>query len=197
MKSLIIILSAGLTFGLISCNDDSDTSRSDADSTAATASAPAAETTTPATNDVATAEVEVPATTKTTFETKYPKATNVKWRRYQRPEGVTVDNSDWNSKLDSNDYEVAFTFNDVDYFAWYDDGTWLRSRTTVKDPNGLPAAINSTIKKEFPGFEVVEVDKEEYGKNDHLYEVELKKGDEKYKAHFTENGKMTKKQPKK
>ena len=41
----------------------------------------------------------------------------------------------------------------------------------------------------------MEVDKEEFGEGN-LYEVELKKGEEKFKAHFTPDGKMTKKQKK-
>ena len=187
-----MLLAAGLTLGFLACNDDADTADSTTtDSTSTTISSD--NTGTPGTTS---GTIEVPAATRTTFETKYPKASNVQWRQYKRAEGETPEASDWNYDLDSSDYEVSFRFNDMDYMAWYNDGKWLRASTRVNDVASLPAKVNDVIKKEYPGFQVVEVDKEEYGEG-HQYEVELKKDTAKWKIHITPNGNITKRQPKK
>lgn len=191
MKTFFIILSAGMTLSFMSCGDDAGTTiASDTDTTentTTTASQPA---------DGSVVDANIPTTTRTTFETKYPNASNVKWRKYQREQGEEVDQTDWNYKLDTSDYEVSFRFNDVDYMAWYDDNNWVRSATKLSDHATLPAAVTNAIKTEFPGFSIYEVDKEDRS-DGVLYEIELKKGEEKWKAHFTPEGKVTKKKKKK
>ena len=191
MKRLSILLAAGLSLGMLACNDDADTADSTTDSTST-----AIATDNTGTAGTASGTIEVPAATRTTFETKYPQASNVQWRRYSRATGDNPQPSDWNYNLDSSDYEVSFRFNDMDYMAWYNDGNWLRSSTRVSDVASLPGKINDVIKKEYPGFTVVEVDKEEYG-DGHQYEVELKKDTANWKIHITPNGHITKRQPKK
>lgn len=186
-------MAAGLSLAIFSCNDDADTAADSTKNDSASSTIAADNTGTPGTES---GTIEVPTTTRTTFETKYPNATNVQWRRYRRAEGETPQASDWNYKLDTSDYEVSFRFNDMDYMAWYDDGNWLRSSQRVSDVASLPGKINEVIKKEFPGFQIVEVDKEEYG-DGHQYEVELKSDTANWKIHITPNGHITKRQPKK
>ena len=188
MKTFIIILSAGMTLSFMSCGDGSRTIASDADTTTNSR----VTTTEPIDAGVA----DIPTNTRTTFETKYPNASNVKWRRYQPMTGEEVDQTDWNYKLDTSDYEVSFRFNDIDYIAWYDDGAWIRSVTKVSDHASLPSAVTNAIKTEFPGYSIYDVDKEDRS-DGVLYEIELKKGEEKWKAHFTPDGKVTKKKQKK
>ena len=192
MKTFIWILSAGMTLSFLSCGDgDGKTIASDSDTSTNVS------TTTPQPSDNGSdVDASVPATARTTFETKYPKASNVKWRKYQRQQGEEVEQADWNAKLDTSDYEVSFRFNDVDYMAWYDDGNWIRTATKVSDHASLPAAVTDAIKKEFAGFSIYDVDKEEHS-DGVLYEIELKKGEEKWKAHFTPEGKVTKRVKKK
>ena len=192
MKKLSMFLAAGLSLGILACNDDADT----ADSSTADSTNSAIATDNTGTAGTASGTIDVPEGTRTTFETKYPQASNVQWRRYRRAEGENPQSSDWNYNLDTSDYEVSFRFNDMDYMAWYNDGNWLRSSTRVSDVASLPGKINDVIKKEYPGFTVVEVDKEEYG-DGHQYEVELKKDTTNWKIHITPNGHITKRQPKK
>lgn len=183
MKSkLMMLFAAGLTFGIISCNDANTASEADKDKDKTA-------TVTPADNS---ATVEVPAPTRTSFEAKYPNASNVKWSHYT-PEAdkSTMEASDWNYNLDANDYYVTFDWDGVPYYAWYDDGNWIRATTPIKDHSKLPAAVNDAIRSKFAGYEITEVDRE-HDKDRTTYEVDLKKGDDKLKVHFDENGKVVK-----
>ncbi|MGB8190586.1 MAG: PepSY-like domain-containing protein [Chitinophagaceae bacterium] len=185
MKSKIMMLFAGLSFGIISCNDNAGTTDADKDSATITTT-----TTTP--DAVATNTVDVPAATRTSFETKYPNASNVRWNRYTpATDRTAMDASDWNYNLDTNDYEVMFNWDGADYYAWYDDGNWIRASTRVADNSKLPAAVNSAIQSKYAGYEIVEIDKE-HDKDRTTYEVELKKGEDKMKVHVDENGKIVK-----
>lgn len=185
MKFKIMMLCTGLAISIISCNDSTTTTDSDRDTTTATTT-----TTTPATTTV---DVDVPQATRTSFETKYPNANNVKWTRYE----VRSDRAqgDWDYTLDTGDYQVMFNWDGEDYYAWYDDGNWVRATSPVKDHSKLPANINAEIRKNYAGYEITEVDKE-HDKDRTTYEVELKKGEDKVKVHYDENGKEVKKKSK-
>ena len=183
MKSNLMMLIAGLSIGALACND------------ASTGSDAAKDTTTTVTTTDNTKVVEVPATTKTSFETKYPNATNVKWSRYEPTDKTTMDPSDWNYNLDENDYYVTFNWDNADYYAYYDDGNWVRATTVIKDHSKLPASVNATLRKEFPDFTIVEVDKE-HDKDRTVYEVDLEKGSDKMKVTLDENGTIVKKKGK-
>lgn len=182
MKSTFMVLAAALSFSIMSCNDNASTAdEAKKDSNTVTT-----------TENTTVTTVEVPPATKTSFETKYPGATNVKWTHYEPvADRSTVDPADWNYNLDTSDYQVVFNWNGDDYYAWYDDGNWIRATTAVKDNSKLPVTVNATIKAQFPGYEIVEVDKEN-DKDRTTYEVELKKGDDKMKVHIDENGKIVK-----
>jgi uncharacterized membrane protein YkoI len=187
MKFKIMMLCSGLAFGIVSCNDNAATTDADKDTTATTATT---------TTTTTSTDVDVPQATRTSFETKYPNASNVRWSRY-KPDAdrSTLTASDWNYGLDSNDYEVMFTWDGDDYYAWYDEGNWIRATSPVKDHSKLPANINAAIRKDYAGYEITEVDKE-HDKDRTTYEVELKKGDDKIKVHYDENGKEIKKKSK-
>ena len=184
MKSKLLMLFAGLSFGVLACNDASTSSEAKKDSTA---------TTTVTTDN--TRVVEVPAATKTSFEAKYPNATNVSWSYYEPKDKSTMDPSDWNYALDENDYVVRFNWDNADYYAYYDDGNWIRATTRVPDHAKLPAAVNDAIRNQFAGYKIVEVDKE-HDKDRVTYEVDLEKGEDKIKATFDENGTVVKKKSK-
>ena len=183
MKSKLMMLFAGLSFGVLACNDASTGSDAKKDSTA-----------TVTTTDN-TRVVEVPAATKTSFEAKYPNATNVKWTHYEPQDKTTMEPSDWRYNLDENDYMVTFNWDNADYYAYYDDGNWIRATTVVTDHSKLPAPVNATIRKEFPGYTIVEVDRE-HDKDRTTYEVDLEKGSDKMKLTLDENGTIVKKKGK-
>ena len=139
------------------------------------------------------ASVDVPVTTRTNVETKYAGASNVTWSYYDEP----YNNIDWEwaawPSLDKNDYLVRYTWNGADYYTWYDqDGNWVGSVTAVTDYAGLPAAVNNTVKKEFPGYTISSVDKEN-DKNREAYEIKLENGNDKAKALIAADGSLLKK----
>ncbi|HYC29265.1 MAG TPA: PepSY-like domain-containing protein [Chitinophagaceae bacterium] len=186
MKSKFLVLAAALSFGIMACNDNASTADE------ATKDSGAANTSSTESTPVDNNPVDVPPATKTSFEAKYPGASNVRWSHYEpAADRSTLDPADWNYKLDTSDYEVMFNWNGDDYYAWYDDGDWIRATTTMKDHSKLPAAVNDAIKAQYAGYEITEVDKEN-DKDRTTYEVDLKKGDDKLKVHFDENGKVVK-----
>jgi putative PepSY-like beta-lactamase-inhibitor len=180
MKQAKWLLMAGVMTLVVACGENSTKTESEtSDST----------TVTPSTSTTAVAEV--PATTKTTFETKYPAATNVQWSRYYEPVPVEWDLAGWPT-LDTTDYVVMFDYDGYDYYSWYDEnGNWIGATYTIPDHSQLPAAVNNAIKTKFAGYTIVEVDKE-MDKSRSAYEVELHKGDDKIKVLFAENGSVIK-----
>lgn len=186
MKSKIMMLVTGLALGAIACNDASTGSEATKDSSTVTTT----------NTDNTRVDLDVPAPARTSFETKYPNASNVKWSRYQPEDRSAMEPSDWNYNLDSNDYVVMFNWDNADYYAWYDDGNWVRTSSRMADHSKLPAAVNDAIRKQFSGYEIVEVDKEN-DKDRTAYEVDLKKGEEdKLKITFAEDGTVLKKKGK-
>ncbi|HYE55977.1 MAG TPA: PepSY-like domain-containing protein [Chitinophagaceae bacterium] len=189
MKSTIMMLAAGLSLGVIACNDSNTASNTDSDTTT---TGSLSTTSNNAANAGDNTYADVPAGTRTSFETKYPNASNVRWNRYQPADRSTMEPGDWNYNLDSNDYEVMFSWDGMDYRAWYDDGNWIRESTRVSDHSKLPASVNDAIRSQFSGYTITEVDKE-HDKDRTTYEVDLEKGGDKLKVHFDENGKVVKK----
>jgi uncharacterized membrane protein YkoI len=135
--------------------------------------------------------VIVPVAIRTSFDTKYPKATKVTWYQYTPDKTMPPDPMAWYSVLDEKDYYVTFNWNDADYIAWYDNGQWLRSSQTIDDID-LPADVMRAINTQYPGFRIADVDLEHDNKQD-LYEVKLVKGDTKWNVHYTANGTVERK----
>jgi hypothetical protein len=143
-----------------------------------------------------TRAVEVPEATRTAFEAKYPQAADVTWV-YHQPEEVPSIEWEWKSwKVDSDDMVAKFKMNEEDYWVWYDeDGNWIGTVAEMSDHASLPAAVNNAIRKEFPGYKIVSVDKEN-DKDRTAYEVQMEKGEDKMKALIAENGEVMKKKGK-
>ncbi|MDP9229576.1 MAG: PepSY-like domain-containing protein [Bacteroidota bacterium] len=186
-----IIFFAGIALGTISCNNDktaeADTSTSDSTSTVTTEKM--ADTTTTA---MAT-PIEVPVTTKTSFEKKYPKATNVRWVKYNPLADMDMA---YYSDLDTSDYQVYFNNDNIDYTAWYyPDGRWIMTNYKLVNNADLPAAVNDAINKNYEGYSIVEIDKSEK-KSGTVYELLLQKDNVKKKVHFSPTGAVLKEKTK-
>jgi len=135
--------------------------------------------------------VIVPVTIRTSFDTKYPKATRVVWYQYMPDKTQTADPTVWYYSLDDKDYYVTFNWEDADYIAWYDNGAWIRSSQNI-DNIDLPADVMRSVNTQYPGFRIVDVDLERDNKQD-LYEVKLVKGDTKWNVHYLANGSVARK----
>ena len=185
MKPTKWLVLAGLTALFASCGENSSKDGYDKDTTSST-------TTTTQTNP-GYASVDVPASTRTAFETKYPSAKNVQWSRYNNEvTPIEWDLTGW-PMFDTSDYYVTFDVDGYDYYAYYDEmGNWIGSTYTLTDHSKLPTAVNTAIRNSYSGYTIVEVDTE-FDKNRTAYEVELQKGDEKLKVLFDENGNVLKK----
>ena len=132
-------------------------------------------------NKTVVTKTDVPTTISTNFEKKYSTADKVEWVRY---DPIAEDNWD----MDKDYYFVNYEISGVPYSSWYTpEGEWIKTSTPFKDIKGLPAAVSKAIADAFPGFDVVEIDKEN-DKNMDMYEVEMKKGDEKAKVKFLPDG---------
>lgn len=190
MKLKNWIFFAGSAMIISSCGENSTTKETTTDTTASASM----ETATPDNTSVANKTVEVPAATRTSFETKYPGATDVTWTYYDQPySAIDWELAGWPA-IDQNDYAVSYDWNGSDYYAWYDqDGNWIGTTSVITDyNNGLPAAVNNTLKKQFNGFTVVSADKEN-DKNREAYELELEKGSDKLKVLVAADGTVIKK----
>jgi hypothetical protein len=140
-----------------------------------------------------TKKVEVPEATRTSFEAKYPQAADVIWN-YHEPVIVTPIAWEWTDwpVIDTNDYVANFKISEDDYWVWYDaSGDWIATVAEVNDFSSLPAAVNNTIKTQFPGYTIKSVDKEN-DKNRTAYEIQMENGEDKMKALIAENGQVLK-----
>lgn len=187
MKFRNLVFMAGALIAFSSCGENSTSETTTKDTVAGasnTASTPAP------------SPVNVPEATKTHFESKYSNASNVTWSNYNEP--VSTIEWEWTAwpVLDANDYVVSYDWNGMDYYAWYDqDGNWIGSSGTMADISGLPTAVSNTVKKEFSGYTVTSVDKEN-DKDREAYEVKMEKGDDKMKALISSDGTVLKKKGK-
>ena len=135
--------------------------------------------------------VIVPVAIRTSFDTKYPKATKIMWYQYTPDKTMTPEPTDWYVGLDDKDYYVTFNWNDADYIAWYDNGQWIRSSQVI-DNIDLPADVMRSINTQYPGYRIADVDLEHDSKQE-LYEVKLVKGDSKWNVHYMANGTVSRK----
>ena len=174
------MLSAASLALLASCNNDADGDKTK-DSTNVTTT----------TDYSTTRTVEVPQATRTSFQTTYPKATNVTWRYYEPVNSIDWDWSGWPA-MDTNDYVANFNMDGSDYWVWYDDGgNWIGTVSTVTDHASLPAAVNSAINSSYAGYKIVSVDREN-DKNRTAYEVDLEKDGATTRVLIAEDGTILK-----
>lgn len=126
------------------------------------------------------------------FESRYPNVSAVTWYRYSPRDRIDVLPWDWDYSMDENDYEVRYTMDGNDYVAYYDNGRWIRSEAMTFDRSKLPASVSNAINSEYAGYTIKDVDREDDA-NQVLYEVELVKGNEKCKIHYSTAGTIVKK----
>ena len=128
---------------------------------------------------------DVPDSVTLTFKRKYPSAQRIVWMKYEPVESDEL-------SMDDSYYYVRFNSDGSDYTTWYNNrGEWVKTSTKIKDTNGLPEGVNATIAAQYPGYEIVEIEKEN-DKNRDLYEIELKKGEEKARIKILPNGEIYK-----
>jgi len=135
--------------------------------------------------------VIVPVEIRTSFDTKYPKATKVMWYQYAPDKTQTADPTAWYVGMDDKDYYVTFYWDDADYIAWYDNGNWIRSSQNIENID-LPADVMRAVNTQYPGYRIADVDLEHDNKQT-LYEVKLVKGDSKWNVHYTATGTVARK----
>jgi Protein of unknown function (DUF2874). len=119
----------------------------------------------------------VPASAKSTFATKFPKAQKVKWS-VEKP----------------GEFEAEFKLNGVGTSALFDNkGTLLVTEIEIKEAQ-LPQAVKAAITKNFAGYKLDEIEKATDAKGAVSYEMEAVKGKEKLEISFDTTGKLLKKE---
>jgi hypothetical protein len=138
-----------------------------------------------------------PANISASFNTRYPKATNVKWYQYNSTTvPIEWDLTGWPA-LSNKDYTVMYEMDNANYYAWYDaKGNWIGSTNQLKDFAGLPAPVSKMLSAKYAGYTISDVHAESY-KDLSAYELELKKGNEKVKMVVDPNGNVLKQKTKK
>lgn len=122
-------------------------------------------------------EDKVPAAVKTTFKSKFPKATETKWEMESKTE-----------------YEVDFLIEKMKYSAKFDqNGKWLETENEISVAS-LPKVVSDAIAKEIPAGKIEEAEKAETSDKGTIYEVEVKNGKKEYEVVVNSNGKILKKE---
>jgi hypothetical protein len=186
MKLKKWVFVSGALIAMASCGDNSTTKETSNDSTASATMADP-NTATPARS------VDVPSSARTDFESKYPGASSITWGYYDEP--YSSINWEWTAwpKLDEKDYVVRYNRDGIDYYTWYDqDGNWIGTSSKISDHSSLPAAVNKAVQKEFSGYTITAIDKEN-DKDREAYELKLANGDKKARALISGDGKILKK----
>lgn len=125
-------------------------------------------------------EKEIPASAKTAFASKFPKAQKVKWS-IEKP----------------GEFEAEYTLNGVEASAVYDaNGQLMETETEIKE-TALPQAVKSAIAKDFAGYKINEIELAIDSKNIVTYEMEAKKSKTVYELVFLTDGKLLKKEERK
>jgi len=132
----------------------------------------------------------------TDFTTRFPNSTEVVWYRYTPEERMGIYPTDWDYNMDATDYEVRFKMNETEYSAWYDNGKWVRTESSMaintNNSTKLPANINDLLKTQYNGYMIKDVETEQTSTRT-VYEIELAKGNEKCKVFYTSEGAIIKK----
>lgn len=134
----------------------------------------------------------VPESVQTSFKTKSAKAEKITWKKY------TANAAEDDTRLVANNdyYYATYYDNGADYTTWYDaNGAIVKTSMKVKGPSELTDAVNMVINKEYPGYTISEIDKEN-DKDIDVYEIELNKGESKSKIKITPAGEIVKRKDK-
>lgn len=140
-----------------------------------------------------TGVVNVPLTTQTAFIEQYPNSRNIVWAQYD-PNVIVLNEwelTGWQT-LDQSDYVVRFDMDNENYYAWYDsDGTWIGTAYVVNDFSTLPTLVSSAVRNKYPFHTMTNVSREYYSDR-MLYEVVVKKDDQKVVMLVDANGNIVK-----
>ena len=184
MKHLFVFALFALGFLFIGCGDN----KNETTVTATDSVAPVTSVAKMAATEGRSVEItdrDVPDSVTITFKKKYSTAQKVVWMKYEPVESDEL-------SMDDSYYYVRFNSDGADYTTWYNNrGEWVKTSTRITNTTGLPDAVNNTITSQYPGYEIVEIEKEN-DKNRDTYEVELRKGDEKVKLKLLPNGEIFK-----
>jgi hypothetical protein len=117
---------------------------------------------------------KVPAAVKSALIKRFPAAKQVAWE-----------------KEDAQAYEAKFTVGDNKQSANFDEnGTWLSTETNIKKTD-IPAAIQSSLAKNFAGYDIGDPEKVESPEGV-LYKMKLKKEGQKLEVVFLPDGTVKK-----
>lgn len=117
------------------------------------------------------AQKDVPAVVLNAFQQKFPNQTDVDW------------------EFKHNLYEAEFEIKNMDHDVYIDStGKIVKYKKEITSAE-LPAAVTSSIQKNFVGYTIDDVKKTEEA-SAHTYKVELKKGLEERKVVFGVDGKI-------
>lgn len=112
----------------------------------------------------------VPSVILNQFNTQFPKATDIKWKKVIEY------------------YKVEFeTGRDIDHDVWYNsEGKMVKHKEEIS-ARELPTVIKEYIKQNYAEYKIDDVDKITEGKNV-TYKVEIEKRDREINLYFNENG---------
>ena len=126
---------------------------------------------------IASGQKDAPEAVKKAFTQKYAAANSVKW-----------------DSESANEWEAEFTINGKEMSASYDNaGKWLETETEIAAKD-LPAAVSSTLTKQFAGYKPGEISIIE-SPTMKGYEIALKKGETACEVVIDANGKVLKNTP--
>jgi hypothetical protein len=183
LKELFVV--TGCTLFVLSCGENSSRNESKDNSDTVVTNPPAE-------NRPVNTSVDVPEATRASFQAKYPRATNVTWKRYEPVDWLDWSWTGWPS-MDTSDYVVNYTDDGVEYWAWYDErNNWIGTSSEIRDHSSLPAPVANAVNKTFPGYTIKSV-RRENDKDRTAYEIKLEKGSDRAKLLVDENGKVMKK----
>ena len=119
---------------------------------------------------------KVPQAVKDAFSEKFPTAKKVDWE-----------------KENDQEWEAEFKLNKVEYSAnFLADGTWKETEHEISETE-VPQQILSSLKSNFPDYEIEEVEMSEKNEGT-FYEFEIEKGKDEWDVTMDSNGKVLKKQ---
>ncbi len=180
MKSTVFIIIIAASIAVISCTNERTQERAVNDV--------ATKTTTEGKRKTITTQ-EVPDTIQYTFKQKYPKAISPVWVEYTPVETDEL-------PMDNSYYYATFQDQGMDVTTWYNKmGDWVKTSTRIPGDSRLPDAVNKTLNEQYPGYKIDEINKEN-DKNMDMYEIKLKKGEEKAKLKVLQNGEVFKRKEK-
>lgn len=114
---------------------------------------------------------EAPEAVQANFEKMYPGENDPDWH------------------IDSHGfYEAHFKTEGIHYRADYTkDGAWFETETNIKKKE-LPEAIRKAIKKQFPEYDIAEIEKVQSASKGLFYDVEFKRKGKNKDVEFREDG---------